>query len=1153
MTDTDPLPTLSPSEARQIDETCDRFEAVWKAGLRPHPEEYLSAVTEPVRLVLLRQLLLLDWDYRRHAGEEPATGDYQRRFPRDSSLVEDVSRAMNESPVSPPAVSDGPVGQDTTWSDDRTSVFPEEAEALAKTGTERYELVQEVGQGGIGIVFRGRDRLLGRELAVKVLREAYQDKPDARRRFIEEARVGSRLQHPAIVPVYELGWFNDRRPFITMKLVNGHTLAALLKERVDAGQDLPRFLGVFEQVCQAMAYAHMQAVVHRDLKPANIMVGAFGEVQVMDWGFARMLDENAAPSGAASVEREPNGSVENRPTSGRNRTTLSGTMMGTPAYMSPEQARGEAAFVDRRADVFALGAILCEILTGRPPYAGDTVDEICHKAIDGDLSDAFARLDSCTADEVLRELAKRSLAVEREVRPADAGIVAKALATYFASAQERLRQVQLAGAAAEARAAAAQSKVKAERRALRLTLAPLRRLLCGATVTAWQAIVATHAKTEALASAEKEKKAKETAEAKEAESRTVLEFVQKHILAAARPEGWPGGLGHDVTLRRALKAALAAVDQNFANQPLVEARVRHSLGDSFWFLGEADVAAAQYLRARAIHTEQLGSDHPKTLSSMNNLANAYAALGRHAEALELREETLAIQKAKLGRDHLETLTSMNNLATSYSALGRDADAFKLHEETLALQRAKLGPEHPDTLASMNNLAMSYFALGQFADALKLHQETLALRKAKLGPTHPETLRSMMNVATGYTYLGRYADGARLHEETFTLRKTHLGPEHPDTLSSMNSLATSYSALGRHAEALKLFESTLAIQKVNLGPEHPSTLEAMNNLAHCYNDMRRYVDALKLNEETLSLCKAKLGPEHICTLSSMTHLADSYAGLGRHLDALKLREETLALQKVKLGRDHINTLNSISNLAISYTALRRYADAAELHEETLALRKVKLGPEHPDTVKSMSNLANCYALLGRYAEALPIREQALALRKVHLGPNHPDTLNSMWRVASNLIKLDRGTEAVPILDECLQRATGRPVHPLLIPDLVDLRLRHFEKAKDAEGCRTTAQMWENLHRSDSDSFYQAAVCHAVTSEAMKSSSGTDGKAPAADTTRLAKVEADQAMAWLQKAVAAGYKDMAKMKKDKDFDGLRDRADFKKLLTDVDSNR
>ena len=286
MNDTHLLPALSPAEARQIDQTCDRFEAAWKAGPRPHPEEYLGAAGGPVRPALLRQLLLLDWDYRRRAGEQPRADDYHPRFPGDTALIEAVGLEMTSAWDGTTPGPDASGAPPETWPGVGAPDLADETAPGAATGSARYELLQEIGQGGIGVVYRGRDRHLGRELAVKVLRRAYRDQPAARRRFIAEARVGSQLQHPAIVPVYEQGWFADRRPYFTMKLVEGHTLAALLRDRADAGQDRPRLLHVFEQVCQAMAYAHSRGVVHRDLKPANVMVGAFGEVQVMDWGFA---------------------------------------------------------------------------------------------------------------------------------------------------------------------------------------------------------------------------------------------------------------------------------------------------------------------------------------------------------------------------------------------------------------------------------------------------------------------------------------------------------------------------------------------------------------------------------------------------------------------------------------------------------------------------------------------------------------------------------------------------------------------------------------------------------------------------------------------------------------------------------------------------
>ena len=369
--------------------------------------------------------------------------------------------------------------------------------------------------------------------------------------------------------------------------------------------------------------------------------------------------------------------------------------------------------------------------------------------------------------------------------------------------------------------------------------------------------VATTAQENAKREAEKAKKAAQEARDKEGEARAVLDFVKDKILAAARPKGEAGGLGHDVTLRKALEATLPQVETSFQSQPLVEASVRMTLGDSFRYLGDDATAEQQYRIARDRYTARLGPDHPDTLLSMNNLANSYAGLGRQAEALKLREETLALRKAKLGPDHPDTLASMNNLATSYYALGRHTEALKLREEALALQKAKLGPDHPYTLASMNNLARSYAALGRQAEALKLYEETLVLRKAKHGPDHPETLWSMNNLATSYADLGRHAEALKLGEETLALRKAKLGPDHPDTLLSMYNLAVSYAALGRQAEALKLREETLALQKAKLGPDHPNTLLSMYSLAQSLVDLDRPSESVAIIDDCLRRVEGKV--------------------------------------------------------------------------------------------------------------------------------------------------------------------------------------------------------------------------------------------------------------------------------------------------------
>jgi serine/threonine-protein kinase len=315
----------------------------------------------------------------------------------------------------------------------------------------RYELKRLLGQGGMGDVWLGRVRRLRRSVAVKVAQQRWVGHANLLRRFTQEAQLTSQLQHPGIPPVYETGQLPDGRPYFCMKVVRGRTLATLLARRGQTSDDLPKLLAIFEQVCQAVAYAHSKSVIHRDLKPHNVMVGAFGEVQVMDWGLAKVLKEGAtttetvAPSVAASV-------VETDRAEQGEYLTQAGSMLGTLAYMPPEQALGEVERLDERADVFGLGSILCEILTGSPPYVGSNTAQVQRKAIRADLADALTRLDGCGADPELVSLTKRCLAVEPDDRPRDAGVLARELTAHLESVETRLRQAELEGAEARARA-----------------------------------------------------------------------------------------------------------------------------------------------------------------------------------------------------------------------------------------------------------------------------------------------------------------------------------------------------------------------------------------------------------------------------------------------------------------------------------------------------------------------------------------------------------------------------------------------------------------------------------------------------------------------------------------------------------------------------
>ena len=475
---------------------------------------------------------------------------------------------------------------------------------LESTG--RYELRGEIGHGGMGTIYWARDTALGCELAIKVLAEKYRHMPQARERFVEEAQIAGQLQHPGIVPVHELGEFDDGRPYMTMKLVKGQTLARLLAAREFPSQDRPRFLGIFEQVCQTLAYTHSRSVIHRDLKPANIMVGAFAEVQVMDWGLAKVLTEadfelasqSQSDQGEAGETRSPD-TTDAETVAETDRSTRlathAGTIMGTPAYISPEQIRGDVDRTDEQSDVFGLGAILCEILSGLPPYVGENATEVEQRAKNVDLADAFHRLDQCGADGTLILLTKRCLDPAPANRPRHAGVLAEELAEYLESVQERLRQTELENV--EVRAKATHER---KLRWMTVTLAAMVVLFGGLAAGGWFWV-----------QQDRQNQIAETNRRLQAELKKANETKVQDVL------GFYSGL--DMSSAQILPNLEKMVGTLFGDSPFDEAMLRQTMSSAYLSMGDHDLARENAEKAVELLTTAAGPDRPATLAAKEHL------------------------------------------------------------------------------------------------------------------------------------------------------------------------------------------------------------------------------------------------------------------------------------------------------------------------------------------------------------------------------------------------------------------------------------------------------------------------------------------------------------------------------------------------------
>jgi serine/threonine protein kinase len=840
--------------------------------------------------------------------------------------------------------------------------FPESATppVSEKPGDQigRYKLLQVIGEGGFGIVYMAEQREpVRRRVALKVIKLGM-DTKQVIARFEAERQALALMDHPNIARVFDAGATETGRPFFVMELVRGVPITEYCDQNhLSTRQRLELFI----LVCKAIQHAHQKGVIHRDIKPSNILVTLHDVVpvpKVIDFGIAKAIDQ---------------------PLTEKTLFTRFEQFMGTPAYMSPEQAEMSGLDVDTRTDIYALGVLLYELLTGRPPFdpqqlLASGLDEMRRTIREQDPPKPSTRLATLSDADLTTAAARRS-AEPRKLSGLVSGdldwVVMKALekdrtrrydtANGLAMDIERHLNNEPIIARPPSNLYRFQKLIRRNKLAVTATIAVALALVAGFGVSTWQTVRARRAEAET-----------EIALKDSEEARLQAQAVSKYLVQAFRSPD-PNQDGRDIKMADVLDRAVADLDANFAGSPKIKGELLDALGQTYTGLGLTTKALDVLKKARAVDQAVLGPDHPDTLGVNIDIFQTYRIARRLADGVPLLEDTLKRCKTKLGPDDPLTLTTMKDLGDAYRAAGRTAEGISMLEDTLKLCKAKLGLDDPTTLYTMNNLALAYRTAGRPAEAVSMLEEALKLMKAKLGPDDRDTLNTTDNLANAYRAAGRSAEAVPMLEETLRVCKAKFGADHPDTLNTMNLLGDTYRAAGRASDAVPLLEETLKLMKTKLGPDNGNTLNAMNNLALAYRAAGQLTQAVSLLEETLKLMKTNLGPDHPGTLNTANNLADAYQAAGRLTDAVPLSEETLTLCSAKLGARHPTTLRALNNLAALSLALLRqekFTDAEPLARECLTIYETTL-PDDWRTFSDRSLLGG--SLLGqkKYAEAEPL--------------------------------------------------------------------------------------------------------------------------------------------------------------------------------------
>jgi tetratricopeptide (TPR) repeat protein len=854
-------------------------------------------------------------------------------------------------------------------------------------------------------------------------------------RFEAERQALALMDHPNIAHVLDAGATESGRPYFVMELVRGAKITDYCDQsRMPTADRLELFI----QVCNAVQHAHQKGIIHRDIKPSNILVTTSAEgkplPKVIDFGIAK------ATTGLRLTDKTLFTAFE--------------MLIGTPAYMSPEQAALTSLGVDTRTDVYSLGVLLYELLTGTTPF--DTkallksgLDEIRRVIREEDPAPPSTRLSRMKEESLTVVAQHRSSEPPRLIRTICGDldwIVMKALEKDRARRYEtayglsldvkRLLENEAVSARPPSRLYKFQKAVQ-RNRLLSVGIGILATLLVAGLIVV-------------SASLSQERQSRR-------EAKQVKQFLEE-MLQGVGPDV---ALGRDTAiLREILDQAAARVGKELTNQSAVEAELRGVIGTLYFRTGQFHQAEEMQRAALAIRRNRFGSESPETAASLNELGLTLVASGKLSEAEQVNREALDIRRRRFGNENADVATSEDHLAHVYTQNGKLAEAEALARESLAtrqnlsgndsleaaeslrtlavimgdkqqwakaetmmrkvleLRRKKLGPEHPWVASALNDVAWAAGGNGKQKEAEALEQEALTMRQKLLSPEHPDVAVSLYRVGDRMRQLGNLKEAYPVLNAALSIQRKVLGDNHPDTLYTLKSMGLLHEAEHQWPEAETVFREVLAAWRERAGNDDLETIYALRNLASVLGDQGKWPEAETLYREELAFWRKRGGdsdPEAPYTLHS---LGAAVSAQGKWPQAEKIYREELALQRKRAGNDDPNTLYALRDLGEILECEGKWAEAVSAHREELALWRKQAGNDDPQTLYALDKLGWALEGVGKWSEAESVYREALASRRNHAGNDDPQTLSEYDSLTSVLMHEKEFSETEKILAEAL---------------------------------------------------------------------------------------------------------------------------------------